>query len=327
MMIIYPNRCYKILSHSLVAMLIVVSSVVASAQQPAVNGTASDPVANAEQQASSVIGKELSAQIQSLRAKVSQLESALMSQHRSLYSTDSENQPAKMKQSMAESAGSPQESMKKGAAKKSAAGSMGGMKKGGIKMGKKGMGMMKGKGGMNANSNLPPSSAGSIGMGKKGGGMMKQMGMMGRNPAAKSSMGRMSSMGGMKMPSALPGFPGASHLYHIGETGFFLDHPQHISLTNEQQLQLNKIKEGALLATATAQRNIDEAEQQLWMLTAEAQPDIKKIEAKSNEIGKLQAGNRIEFIRSVGKAAKVLTEDQRNTLAGMAETSEEEAVE
>ena len=34
---------------------------------------------------------------------------------------------------------------------------------------------------------------------------------------------------GMSMPSALPGFPGQSHLYHIGATGFFLDHPEHIT--------------------------------------------------------------------------------------------------
>ena len=66
------------------------------------------------------------------------------------------------------------------------------------------------------------------------------------------------------------------------------------------------------------QRKIDEAEQELWTLTAEAQPDINKIEAKANEIAKLQADNRIAFIRSVGKAAEVLTEEQRQMLVGMA---------
>jgi Spy/CpxP family protein refolding chaperone len=125
------------------------------------------------------------------------------------------------------------------------------------------------------------------------------------------------------MPSALPGFPGASHLYHIGETSFFLDHSEHITLTDEQQKQLNEIKESAFLATATAERKIDEAEQELWTLTAEAEPDIEKIEAKTKEIAQLQVDNRIAFIRAVGNAANVLNDEQRKSLVG--ETSSDHA--
>jgi hypothetical protein len=91
-------------------------------------------------------------------------------------------------------------------------------------------------------------------------------------------MGMMGGMGGkgdssMAMPSALPGFPGASHLYHIGATGFYLDHPQHIALSTEQQMRLNQIKQQAALNKASASRSVEEAEQDLWMLTAADQPD------------------------------------------------------
>jgi Spy/CpxP family protein refolding chaperone len=146
--------------------------------------------------------------------------------------------------------------------------------------------------------------------GKKG---MMGMGMMGMNPAMQSD-----SMAGMEMPSALPGFPGASHLYHIGQTGFFLDHPEHITLTDQQQKKLNTIKESSLLATSTSERKIAEAEQELWVLTAADQPDISKIEAKAKEIASLTVNNRIEFIRAVGNAAEILTEDQRQALVGTA---------
>src|SRR5690606_30092844 len=128
------------------------------------------------------------------------------------------------------------------------------------------------------------------------------------------------SMGGkgmrMKMAAALPGFPGSSHIYHIGATGFFLDHPEHIQLTSEQQTSLNSIEETALLEQATTQRQIDEAEQGLWTLTASDEPDAKKIDAKVREIEKLRGDQRIAFIRAVGEAANVLTANQRQVLVG-----------
>lgn len=169
------------------------------------------------------------------------------------------------------------------------------------------MGAMGGGGAMPA---TPPAA----GMGNMsgGGGMMSMMGMM--------EMDKMGMGGGSgSMPqSALPGFPGASHLYHIGATGFFLDHPQHIALTTEQQAALNKAKEQALLAKSTADRAIQQAEQELWTLTAADQPDATAIQAKIAAIGKLTGDQRLAFIRAVGDASKALTDEQRKALAGFA---------
>lgn len=138
---------------------------------------------------------------------------------------------------------------------------------------------------------------------------MEMAGMMGMGAMSSSAAGGMSQ-------SMLPGFPGASHLYHVGATDFFLDHPQHVTLTTEQQAALNKAKEQALLAKSTADRAIEQAEQELWTLTASDQPDAAKIEAKVREIEKLRGDERVSFIRAVGEAAKVLTEDQRKSLLG-----------
>ncbi|MCA9037212.1 MAG: periplasmic heavy metal sensor [Planctomycetaceae bacterium] len=254
---------------------------------------------------------DLGAELRKLQIKVAELEAALTSQHQARYAANpSVNDPSMQKmQGMGMGMMKGPGGMKQGANSGSQGMSMG-MMGGGMEGG---MGMMSG-GGMGGMKDMS-SGSGGMGMGM---GMMKGMGMMGRNPSMKSSMSGMGSMGSMNMPSALPGFAGASHLYHIGETGFFLDHPQHIALSDDQQLQLNRIKEASLLSTATTERKIDEAEQELWTLTAEGEPDITKIEAKVKEIAQLQVDNRIAFIRSVGKAAEVLTQEQRQTLVGMA---------
>jgi Spy/CpxP family protein refolding chaperone len=228
---------------------------------------------------------DLGAELRKLQGKVAELEAALATQHREKYGTASASGQSMMK------------SMNK--------------------MGDMGMGKMGGTKSMPSDSDSQMSGMGMMGKGmgmmsmmkgKKG---MMGMGMMGMNPAMSSD-----SMAGMDMPSALPGFPGASHVYHIGQTGFFLDHPDHIALTDDQQKKLNTIKESSLLATSTAEREIAEAEQELWKLTAADEPDIKKIEAKANVIAQLQAKNRIAFIRSVGEAASVLTKEQRQSLVG-----------
>ena len=136
-------------------------------------------------------------------------------------------------------------------------------------------------------------------------------------------MGMMGGMGGkggssMATPSALPGFPGASHLYHLGATGFFLDHPQHIALSTEQQMRLNQIKEQAALDKTSADRSVQECEQDLWTLTAAEQPDNAQIEAKVAEIEKLKGDARLRFISAVGDAAKILNDGQRRSLSGFA---------
>ena len=180
-------------------------------------------------------------------------------------------------------------------------------------MGMNPMGGMSGK--AKGSRQVSRMSTGSGGMERNMMGGMQGMPMMDR-----MMMKGMSRMGGGaqggSMSSALPGFPGASHIYHVGATGFFLDHPEHITLTVEQQQQLNAIKENALLAQSTLERQIEQAEQDLWTLTASDRPVIGEIETEVREIESLGGDQRIAFIRAVGKAAAVLTEDQRLRLVG-----------
>lgn len=140
--------------------------------------------------------------------------------------------------------------------------------------------------------------------------------------AAGCCAGMMGQMGGAQpaavMPSALPGFPGASHLYHVGATGFFLDYSAALKLTTNQQAALNAIKEKSIASQASAQRQIDQAEQELWILTSSDQPDSLALETKVREIENLQGEQRIAFIRAVGEAARMLTDDQRAALLGTA---------
>lgn len=175
--------------------------------------------------------------------------------------------------------------------------------------------------------------------------MMDEMGKMGSGqPAAQmggstggmsgtnsGSMGGMDSMccmgamgkapgagGAMAMPSALPGFAGASHLYHVGASGFFLDYADKIGLSVEQTTALNGIKQRSLLEQSAAQRKNDEAEQALWILTAADQPDAGAIETKVREIEKIKSDARLVFVRAVGEAAMVLNAEQRKMVLGMA---------
>ncbi len=168
-------------------------------------------------------------------------------------------------------------------------------------------------GAMGSGGSMPatPPAAGMGGM-SGGSGMMSMMGMMDMD-----TMGMGGGAGAMSQ-SALPGFPGASHLYHIGATGFFLDHPQHIVLTTEQQAGLNKAMQEALLAKSTADRAVEQAEQALWTLTAADQPDATQIEAKIRDIEKLRGDERLAFIHAVGDASKLLTDVQRAILTGFA---------
>ena len=163
--------------------------------------------------------------------------------------------------------------------------------------------------GSKINTALAPAPAmGMCCMGKmaSGGGATKS--------AAPSGTGGMAAMSGPS--SAMPGQAGTSHLYHIGSNGFFLNHPQHITLTPNQRLTLNQVKEKAVLSRASEQREIDRAEQDLFTLTGADQPDNAKFEAKIVEIEKLRAGQRMNFIRAVENASNELTPEQRNVLLG-----------
>ena len=199
-----------------------------------------------------------------------------------------------------------------------------------------GMGMMMGdKGEMGA---MPPKApmpfmkdgegemSGMSG-GAQGGAPAAAMGMccMGETGTSGGGRGGMGGgamkpgggMAGMNGPSsAMPGQPGGSHLYHIGSTGFFLNHPQHITLTQDQRITLNRLKERAMLERASTERRIDQSEQELYALTGADQPDASKIQTTVTEIEKLRADERIKFIRAVGEATNVLTHEQHLALMG-----------
>ncbi|MHC5537672.1 Spy/CpxP family protein refolding chaperone [Singulisphaera rosea] len=189
---------------------------------------------------------------------------------------------------------------------------------GGGGMGMKGMGKMSGGksgGGMPMmDDDSDEMGMGKMSGGKSGGGMpmmdddSDEMGM--------GAMGKVQGMSSMQRASALPGFPGVSHLYHMGATGFFLDHNEHITLSANQQKKLNLIKQKALTGSSSCKRKVEEGEQELWELTASDTPDAAAIEAKVHEVEKLKGNQRLLFIRAVGEAAKVLTDDQRQALAG-----------
>jgi Spy/CpxP family protein refolding chaperone len=171
--------------------------------------------------------------------------------------------------------------------------------------------MMGGMGGGARPAGAPMGGAApGAGMGMMDMDKMEMMGMVGGTGGKGGSS--------MAMPSALPGFPGASHLYHVGATGFFLDHPECIELSTEQQMKLNQIKEQAALNKASASRSVQEAEQDLWTLTAADQPDNAQIEAKVAEIEKLKGDARLRFISTIGDAANILNDEQRKSLTGFA---------
>jgi Spy/CpxP family protein refolding chaperone len=205
-------------------------------------------------------------------------------------------------------------------------------------------GMMQQMGGMMKKDGMAPKPAGGIGgemagmdMGRSGGAMpggappagpMRGMPMppkpLMQNMPPTMSSGIMEKGGMMGMPpsaamansAALPGFPGASHLYHTGANEFFLDHDQHIALTTQQRTALTMAKEKSLMDKASAERGIAQAEQDLWQLTSADQPDAAKIEAKIQEIEKLRGDERMTFIRAIGEAARLLSPEQIKQLLG-----------
>lgn len=145
------------------------------------------------------------------------------------------------------------------------------------------------------------------------------MSMMGMGAAAGAESTNMKRLSGMKLASAQPGIPGVSHLYHIGATGLFLNHAEHLSLTTKQLAALNVMKQKALFSKATTQRKIDQAEQELWELTGADEPDTARIQSKVEAIEKLRGEQRIAFIVSVDQTTKLLTDEQREILLGTKE--------
>lgn len=169
---------------------------------------------------------------------------------------------------------------------------------------------MPGMGGMSGSPSGGMGGMSGSSSGGMGGGCC--MGSMGQSPGGGAAGGS-----GMSMQTNLPGFPGASHIYHVGATGFYLEYADKLGLSTQQRTSLNDVKQRALVGQSNQQRKIDEAEQALWLLTAADQPDAASAEAKIREIEKLKADQRLEFIRAVGEATKVLTDDQRKMVLGM----------
>lgn len=194
---------------------------------------------------------------------------------------------------------------------------------------KKGMGMMGGEmGGMMQGMKGMEGEMGGMGTMPPAGGMtapakamgMCCMGMMGMPPGGNAGMNAPATtppMAGMSgSSSAMPGQPGASHLLHIGSTGFFLNHTQHITLTADQRSKLNRLKERAMLDQASEQRKIDQAEQEVYSLTGADQADTSKIQSKISEIEKRRSEQRMNFIHAVREASNVLTHEQHQALMG-----------
>ncbi len=276
-------------------LVVTLVAAVAAVAIPTVSWTEDRPEFSAKNrspnrsQKTSATDKTIAEQLRELRAKVAKLETALQKKHM--------GQKHALHGSPGQSGSSPH-------GKTVGQATVSGEKLAGMK-GKMAMGKQMMSGGMMKNGRgMMGSGRGMMGSGR---GMMKN---------GRGMMGRMKGMARMTMPSALPGLPGASHIYHIGATGFLLDHPQHITLSLDQKTSLNKIKEEALLKQGTLDRRIEDAEQELWVLTSADKPNAAKIDAKIREIAKLGGDKRIAFIRAVGEAAQKLTDEQRKRLVG-----------
>lgn len=175
---------------------------------------------------------------------------------------------------------------------------------------KPGMGGGGGMGGMGGGGGMAMEPMDAMEMGGMKGGAMEPM-----EPMEKEMMGMMEGSAAMQSP--LPGFPGASHIYHVGSTDFFLDHASMIGLSAEQKRRLGQVREQSQMEGATFDRRILQAEQELWKLTAADEPDAAAIEAKVREIETLRGDKRLAFIRAVGNAAEILTPAQQQKVLGM----------
>lgn len=275
--------------------------------------------------------KQLIDQIAELRAQVAKLQAAVQPANDSKKSMAKPGKGMPMMEDKGEMAAMPPSTSKKPMAKPAmniGSGKMPMMMEHdgemGAMPGKQAMSAMKDEqgemGGMSggAQSSPPMAPAAAMGMccmggmGGMSGGSRAGMGGMGGGAAQPSG-----GMAGMSASSsATPAQPGASHLYHIGSTGFFLNHPQHITLTQDQKMILNRLKEKAMFERASTQRRIDQNEQELYALTGADQPDTSKIQVKIGEIEKLRGDERMNFIRTVGEATNVLSHEQHLALMG-----------
>lgn len=179
-----------------------------------------------------------------------------------------------------------------------------------------------------------PGMGGMQGQGAGMTGMMGMMGMMGMGGGAgmgngQGMDGQGGQMGGMQNSGNQPGVPNApngnaaqptvanasddTRLYHVGSVDFFLDQASKLNFTDKQTTDLTEIKRTALAQTSDLQAKIVRAEQELFALTGADSPNESTIATKVKEIEKLRTDQRLGFIKSVGKANKVLNADQRKS--------------
>ena len=59
----------------------------------------------------------------------------------------------------------------------------------------------------------------------------------------------------------------------------------------------------------------------MWFITAADRPALAQIEAKVREIEKLRGDSRLSFIKDVGQATQILTDEQRRALLGHSTTN------
>ena len=116
--------------------------------------------------------------------------------------------------------------------------------------------------------------------------------------------------------SAVSGSPGVSHLYHVGAKDFFLDQQHIVTLSNEQQTALQRIKSQAFAISTDARRQMRDGERELWKVTSADHPNTGAIEQKVRNIERERFVLRRSFIRLVGEAALVLTAQQRSAIIG-----------
>ncbi|WP_299975587.1 hypothetical protein [uncultured Pseudoteredinibacter sp.] len=181
----------------------------------------------------------------------------------------------------------------------------------GMNMGKS-MGMGKGmKMDMSAPMSMQGMQKDKMMMGKCKGMMckmgMKNMSMMGQPPKDQAP-------GTTNTETSLPGYVNVPHLYHIGESEFFLDHSAHLDLTQNQIDQLKAIQSQWQSQQNTIISERDSHEQRLWEFTAMGQPDYKAIQETVMAIESINSKLRLIFIKQVGQAVTVLTAQQVSKL-------------
>lgn len=116
--------------------------------------------------------------------------------------------------------------------------------------------------------------------------------------------------------TAVSGSPGLSHLYHVGARDFFLDQQALMTLSNEQQAALHRIKARVIVILTHARSKIHEEERELWEVTSSDHPNSDAIEKRVRSIESVRSFQRLSYIRSVGEAVLILNAQQRGALLG-----------